>query len=90
MLSVGDGTQKKQRSMWGLTRMPIDNAIVGMTKGFSVPLYLVGVGYHAALGGDPRGMENGVSEKGSNMKLSFSHLVFVPTPPHTLRQRSRQ
>ena len=81
-LSVDDATQKKQRSMWGLTRTLIDNAIVGMTEGFSVPLYLVGVGYRAALEDDPRGMENGGSEKRLNMKLGFSHSVFVPIPPH--------
>lgn len=81
-LSVDDATQKKQRSMWGLTRTLINNAIVGMTEGFSVPLYLVGVGYRAALEDDPRGTENGGNGKRLNMKLGFSHSVFVPIPPH--------
>jgi large subunit ribosomal protein L6 len=81
-LSVDDATQKKQRSMWGLTRTLINNAIVGMTEGFSVPLYLVGVGYRAALEEDPRGTTNGDSGKRLNMKLGFSHSVFVPIPPH--------
>ena len=81
-LSVDDATQKKQRSMWGLTRTLINNAIVGMTEGFSVPLFLVGVGYRAALEDDPRGTENGGSGKRLNMKLGFSHSVFVPIPPH--------
>ena len=40
-LSVDDATQKKQRNVWGLTRTLISNAIVGMTEGLSVPLYLV-------------------------------------------------
>ena len=82
VLSVDDATQKKQRSMWGLTRTLINNAIIGMTEGFSVPLYLVGVGYRAALEDDPRGTENGNSGKRLNMKLGFSHSVFVPIPPH--------
>lgn len=81
-LSVDDATQKKQRSMWGLTRTLINNAIIGMTEGFSVPLYLVGVGYRAALEDDPRGTENGDSGKRLNMKLGFSHSVFVPIPSH--------
>ena len=81
-LSVDDATQKKQRSMWGLTRTLINNAVVGMTEGFSVPLYLVGVGYRAALEDDPRGTENGGNGKRLNMKLGFSHSVFVPIPPH--------
>lgn len=81
-LSVDDATQKKQRSMWGLTRTLINNAIIGMTEGFTVPLYLVGVGYRAALEDDPRGTENGDSGKRLNMKLGFSHSVFVPIPSH--------
>lgn len=81
-LSVDDATKKKQRSMWGLTRTLINNAIIGMTEGFSVPLYLVGVGYRAALEDDPRGTTNGDSGKRLNMKLGFSHSVFVPIPPH--------
>jgi large subunit ribosomal protein L6 len=81
-LSVDDATQKKQRSMWGLTRTLINNAIVGMTEGFSVPLYLVGVGYRAALEDDPRGMGDGNSGKRLTMKLGFSHSVFVPIPSH--------
>ena len=81
-LSVDDATQKKQRSMWGLTRTLVNNAIIGMTEGFSVPLFLVGVGYRAALEEDPRGTTNGDSGKRLNMKLGFSHSVFVPIPSH--------
>ena len=67
-LSVDGATQKKQRSMWGLTRTLINNAIVGMTEGFGVPLYLVGVGYRAALEDNPRGTENGGNSKRLKMK----------------------
>jgi len=81
-LAVENAEVKKQRSMWGLTRTLIHNAIVGMTEGFTVPLYLVGVGYRAALEEDPRGTEFGGSGQRLNMKLGFSHPVFVPIPPH--------
>jgi len=81
-LAVENAEVKKQRSMWGLTRTLIHNAIVGMTEGFTVPLYLVGVGYRAALEADPRGTEFGGSGQRLNMKLGFSHSVFVPIPPH--------
>jgi large subunit ribosomal protein L6 len=81
-LVVENAELKKQRSMWGLTRTLINNAIIGMTEGFSVPLYLVGVGYRAALEEDPRGTEFGGSGKRLNMKLGFSHSVFVPIPSH--------
>jgi large subunit ribosomal protein L6 len=82
-VAVEDPEIKKQRSMWGLTRTLINNAIIGMTEGFSVPLYLVGVGYRVALEDDPRrtpGGGNGGPRL--NMKLGFSHPVIVKIPPH--------
>ncbi|OSX59817.1 hypothetical protein POSPLADRAFT_1172079 [Postia placenta MAD-698-R-SB12] len=81
-LAVEEPKEKKQRSMWGLTRTLIHNAIVGMTEGFTVPLYLVGVGYRAALEEDPRGPGDGRSGQRLNMKLGFSHPVFVSVPDH--------
>ncbi|KDQ62436.1 hypothetical protein JAAARDRAFT_170827 [Jaapia argillacea MUCL 33604] len=81
-LNIEDTEVKKQREMWGLTRTLINNAIVGMTEGFNVPLYLVGVGYRAALEEDPRGTEDGGSGQRLNMKLGYSHSVLVPIPPH--------
>jgi large subunit ribosomal protein L6 len=81
-LSVENAEIKKQRSMWGLTRTLIQNAVTGMTEGFTVPLYLVGVGYRAALEADPRGDVEGTSGMRLNMKLGFSHPVIVPVPDH--------
>lgn len=81
-LAVEDATKKNQRSMWGLTRTLISNAVVGMTEGFSVPLHLVGVGYRAALEDDPRGTTDGGNGQRLNMKLGFSHSVLVPVPAH--------
>lgn len=81
-LTVEDAEVKKQRQMWGLTRTLISNAIVGMTEGWTVPLYLVGVGYRAALEDDPRGKEGGGNGQRLNMKLGFSHSVLVPIPEH--------
>lgn len=79
-LFVEDPSLKKQRQMWGLTRGLINNAIIGMTEGFSVNLYLVGVGYRAAMEDDPRGTEEGGNGKRLNMKLGFSHSVYQPIP----------
>jgi large subunit ribosomal protein L6 len=91
-VSVAEPHARKQRSMWGLTRTLISNAITGMTEGFIVPLHLVGVGYRAALEPDPRPSAiiekegGGTSEQGPpmrlNMKLGYSHSVLVPIPPH--------
>ncbi|KIJ64441.1 hypothetical protein HYDPIDRAFT_111766 [Hydnomerulius pinastri MD-312] len=79
-LTVEDGAVKNQRQMWGTTRTLISNAITGMTEGYSVPLYLVGVGYRAALEEDPRGVIDGGNGKRLNMKLGHSHNIYVPIP----------
>jgi large subunit ribosomal protein L6 len=80
-VAVEDAEIKQQRQMWGTTRTLIANAIHGMTEGFTVPLYLVGVGYRAALEDDPRGAIDGGSGKRLNMKLGYAHTVYMPIPP---------
>ncbi len=40
--------------MWGTTRTLIANAITGQTTRFTLPVYLLGVGFRAALEPDPR------------------------------------
>ncbi|KAG6376978.1 ribosomal protein L6, alpha-beta domain-containing protein [Boletus reticuloceps] len=81
-LAVEDGAVKHQRAMWGTIRSLINNAVIGMTNGFSKPLYLVGVGYRAALEDDPRGTLAGGNGKRLNLKLGHSHNIFVPIPAH--------
>ena len=81
-ITVEDSTEKLQRQMWGTTRTLISNAIIGMTEGFTVPLYLVGVGYRVALEEDPRGQTDGGNGQRLNMKLGFAQAVFVPVPSH--------
>ncbi|KAI8978696.1 ribosomal protein L6 [Trametes punicea] len=81
-VAVENAKERKQRAMWGLTRTLIHNAIIGMTEGFTTPVYLVGVGYRAALEPDPRGKGEGRSGQRLNMKLGFSHSVFVSVPDH--------
>ncbi|KAJ7603938.1 ribosomal protein L6, alpha-beta domain-containing protein [Roridomyces roridus] len=81
-VTVEDAEVQQQRRMWGTTRTLISNAVTGMTEGFSVPLYLVGVGYRAAIEDDPRGTADGGNGRRLNMKLGYSHSVFVPIPPH--------
>lgn len=81
-VAVENPKERKQRAMWGLTRTLIHNAIIGMTEGFTTPVYLVGVGYRAALEADPRGKGEGRSGQRLNMKLGFSHSVFMSVPEH--------
>jgi len=81
-LTVERSKEKLQRQMWGTTRTLISNAIVGMTEGFTVPVFLVGVGYRVALEEDPRGTTDGGNGSRLNMKLGYSHSIFVPIPSH--------
>lgn len=81
-VAVEDAEIKHQRAMWGTTRTLIYNAIVGMTEGYTVPLYLVGVGYRVALEDDPRGTADGGNGQRFNMKVGFSHSIYIPIPPH--------
>lgn len=53
-----------------------------MTEGFNTPLYLVGVGYRAAMEADPLGKRPGWTGERLNMKIGYSHSVFIPVPDH--------
>ena len=81
-VSVENPRERKQRAMWGLTRTLIHNAVVGMTEGYTLPVYLVGVGYRVALEPDPRGKGDGRSGQRLMMRLGFSHPVFISIPDH--------
>lgn len=73
-VQISDGTvkvlrnadDKISRSMHGLTRTLIDNAITGVSKGFQKDLEIVGVGYRAQ-----------VDEGVLRLKIGFSHEVKV-------------
>lgn len=68
-VSIADETEKKDRSLWGLSATLVNNMIVGVTKGYSKKLELVGVGYR-------------VSMQGPDLKIEvgFSHPVIFPLP----------
>ncbi|TIA92148.1 hypothetical protein E3P99_00742 [Wallemia hederae] len=68
-VSVQDTKIPMQRSMWGLTRTLVQNAVTGVTEGFRVNVRLVGVGYRAAIEGD-----------NIHLKLGFSHPVIMQIP----------
>ena len=88
---VADPTEKAQRMMWGTTRALIANAITGQTTGFTLPVYLLGVGFRAALEPDPRRLpanhQDVIAAGGTDvprtrlaMKLGYSHTVYVVVP----------
>jgi large subunit ribosomal protein L6 len=88
---VGDPTEKAQRMMWGTTRTLIANAITGQTTGFTLPVYLLGVGFRAALELDQRRLpathKEVITAGGPDvqrtrlaMKLGYSHTVYIVVP----------
>lgn len=60
---------KFERSLWGLTRSLIANAVQGVTQGYEKKLEINGVGFRAAIAG-----------KTITMSLGFSHPVEVTVP----------
>lgn len=69
-VKVEDPEEKRQRAVWGLARVLLDNVVTGVTKGFEKTLEIQGVGYRA-------------ESKGQTLTLSlgFSHPVVFPIPP---------
>jgi len=64
------GENKLAKSLHGLTRTLIANAIEGVTSGFSKSLEVVGTGYRASLEGETL-----------VLAVGFSHLAKVSPPP---------
>jgi large subunit ribosomal protein L6 len=60
---------KRARSMWGTVRSLVDNAVVGVSKGFTKRLEINGVGYRAQLQG-----------KKLNLQLGYSHDIAFEIP----------
>ncbi len=57
------------KRLWGMNRSLVNNAIIGITAGYSKTLELTGVGYRAALKG-----------KQLNLQLGFSHDINFDIP----------
>ena len=51
IVSIEDISDKKQKSLWGLSRTLISNMIEGLIKGYEKKLEVNGVGYRVALSG---------------------------------------
>ena len=60
---------KKGKANWGTTRALINNMVIGVTKGFTKDLEIVGVGYRGA-----------VSGKKLTLNLGLSHAVVIEIP----------
>jgi len=68
-LSIGEKT-KENKSIWGTTRMLIDNMIKGVSQGFEKRLEIQGIGFKAALQGKNKIVLN----------VGFTHPVELTAP----------
>ena len=64
---INDG--KRARIMWGTTRSLVNNAVVGVSEGFTKKLEVNGVGYRAQVQG-----------KKVNLQLGYSHDISYEVP----------
>ena len=73
LVNVIDENDRKARSLWGLSRTLVDNAVQGVKTGFTKKLEILGVGYRANMEGN-----------NLNLVLGYSHPVLV-TPPEGVK-----
>ena len=73
IVSIKDENDRTSKSLWGLSRTLVNNAVVGVKEGFTKKLEIQGVGYRANMEGN-----------NLNLVLGFSHPVLV-TPPEGVK-----
>lgn len=61
--------ERRFSSIWGTMRSLVNNMVEGVTKGYSITLNLVGVGYRASIAGNKL-----------NMTLGYSHPIDMVVP----------
>ncbi|MBI4139238.1 50S ribosomal protein L6 [Candidatus Uhrbacteria bacterium] len=69
VVSVPNPDEKTDKSVWGLTRQLLSNAVAGVQTPFETSLELVGVGFKVAL-----------ADRALTLDVGFSHSVAFPLP----------
>ena len=80
IMVLPNGKDKKDRSMWGLSRTLINNMIEGVTKGFTKTLEINGVGYKASVAGNILTMYLGYSH---DIKMIIPKGIEIKCPKPT-------
>lgn len=68
--AVPESDAKALKKFWGLARSLVSNAVIGVSKGFTRELDIVGIGYRAQVEG-----------KKVVFSLGYSHPIEMPIPP---------
>jgi large subunit ribosomal protein L6 len=69
LVEKAEGSGEAGKSLHGLARSLVANAVVGVTQGFKKELEIVGLGYRAAVAGDKL-----------TLTLGFAHPIQFPLP----------
>jgi ribosomal protein L6P/L9E len=88
-LFVETPSEKSQRQLWGTTRTLIANAITGQSEGFTLPIYLIGVGYRAQLMQDTSASPPTPTSVSPSEVTPASELPIVQTTMNELFPRRR-
>lgn len=83
---VLDEEDRKQRSLWGLTRTLINNAVVGVSTGYTLDLRLVGVGYRATVEQIPEALVELQKQIPRNVRPPKPGQQPIEPPPTPLRR----
>lgn len=67
--------EKVQRQLWGTTRTLIVNAIQGQSDGYTLPVYLIGVGYRAGLEVDQSSLPESSSSSSTTSSITGSTTI---------------
>ena len=73
LVDIANHDDRKARSLWGLSRTLVNNAVEGVKHGFTKKLEIQGVGYRANMEGS-----------NLNLVLGYSHPILV-TPPEGIK-----
>lgn len=79
VLAIRSSDSKEQKSLHGLARSLLANAVVGVNQGFKKELDIVGIGYRAEVQGES-----------VVFNLGFSHPINFPIPPGITIEVDRQ
>lgn len=84
IVSVSDPNNHRERALWGTVHRLIENAIVGVTDGFTKKLLITGVGYRAQMKGKTLVLEVGFThqiectpEEGVTVSLEGTNAIIV-------------
>jgi large subunit ribosomal protein L6 len=82
VLTIKNIEDKKEKSLWGLSRTLVNNAILGVTEGYAKELEINGVGFKAALQGKKLVLNVGFSH---SVEYNFPDDIKIETEKNNIK-----